>query len=351
MPPEFQTVTETKTEELQTPLAQVPPPTDGSASPPPPEVTSLVTPSKKKYGTGKIIATILGILILVGGVGAGIALTSQKQLFQQKAEEPTPAPTTEPERVLISSIKEKDIIGSSAYSFMTSKYKYSWVKPNDANYIEVNVYWKWEGRRCQNQSNEKHEVVTPLGTVQCKDYGNEELVDGLKVSCPTSDTTIYYGEKILCGTLKGEFTGETFDVKVNFTGDDSTPGSHMSVVTGDWYGVAAPNYTAPSCFNVKVYNNTTDWTLLSDDDLAILKGGDVVVFAANGEGSTNGSLGKAQFIVIALDANDNNLGEISPEITNKRSGTNEFYWEYTIPEGVSGIDVEAKLFDSNYGWF
>ncbi len=73
LPPEFQSVVETKVD------------SSGSAAPPEPEVTNLVNAPKKKFGTKKIIATILGILLLIGGVGAGIALTSQKQLFQQKA--------------------------------------------------------------------------------------------------------------------------------------------------------------------------------------------------------------------------------------------------------------------------
>lgn len=40
---------------------------------------------KKKFGGGRIIATILGLLLLIGGVGAGYILTQQPQLFQQKA--------------------------------------------------------------------------------------------------------------------------------------------------------------------------------------------------------------------------------------------------------------------------
>jgi hypothetical protein len=46
----------------------------------------MVASPKKKFGGKRIIATILGIFLLVGGVGAGIVLTQQQQLFQQKAE-------------------------------------------------------------------------------------------------------------------------------------------------------------------------------------------------------------------------------------------------------------------------
>ncbi len=56
----------------------------GSAAPvnfPAMEVSS----PKKKFGGGKVIATILGLFLLVGGVGAGLLLTQQQQLFNQKA--------------------------------------------------------------------------------------------------------------------------------------------------------------------------------------------------------------------------------------------------------------------------
>jgi hypothetical protein len=55
----------------------------GSAAPP--DISSVIPKAKKKFGGGKIIATILGLFLLIGGVGAGIVLTQQQQLFQQKA--------------------------------------------------------------------------------------------------------------------------------------------------------------------------------------------------------------------------------------------------------------------------
>jgi len=43
------------------------------------------TPPKKKFAGGKIIATILGLFLLVGGVGAGVFLTGQNQDIREKA--------------------------------------------------------------------------------------------------------------------------------------------------------------------------------------------------------------------------------------------------------------------------
>jgi uncharacterized protein HemX len=40
---------------------------------------------KKKFGTGKIIATILGLFLLIGGIGGGVLLTQQNQNVSEKA--------------------------------------------------------------------------------------------------------------------------------------------------------------------------------------------------------------------------------------------------------------------------
>jgi hypothetical protein len=96
LPPAFSTINETGPAEQSTPKSDVPatptlsqvtnPPADiniGSGAPP--DISSVIPKAKKKFGGGKIIATILGLVVLVGGVGAGILLTQQPQLFQQKA--------------------------------------------------------------------------------------------------------------------------------------------------------------------------------------------------------------------------------------------------------------------------
>lgn len=75
LPPAFQNLPEEGT-----------PTTDkdnGSAAPP--DISSVLPKAKKKFGGGRIIATILGLIVLVGGVGAGILLTQQQQLINQKA--------------------------------------------------------------------------------------------------------------------------------------------------------------------------------------------------------------------------------------------------------------------------
>ena len=64
-----------------------PPPDMGTGSAAPSyDIPPVVTPIGKPKGGGrKVIATILGLLVLVGGLGAGIILVRQQQDIREKA--------------------------------------------------------------------------------------------------------------------------------------------------------------------------------------------------------------------------------------------------------------------------
>ena len=85
LPPEFQNLQDNNI--VKTPEEKPPekPVADSTGSSAPPDVHSVASKPKKKFGGGKIIATILGLILLAGGVGAGVFLTQQKQLVNQKA--------------------------------------------------------------------------------------------------------------------------------------------------------------------------------------------------------------------------------------------------------------------------
>jgi hypothetical protein len=85
LPPEFSTIGGSASggQNVSQPTDQ--PPAGGSAAPP--DISSVISKPKKKFAGGKIIATILGLFLLVGGIGAGIILIQQQQLLPQKARE------------------------------------------------------------------------------------------------------------------------------------------------------------------------------------------------------------------------------------------------------------------------
>ncbi|TEU02744.1 hypothetical protein E3I18_00430, partial [Candidatus Woesebacteria bacterium] len=101
-------------------ITDTPPPAANSAVPPPPpiieeqkegeaDIPPVITTGEKPKGKvgKKVIATILGILFLVGGVSAGVILVQQQQDIREKAAvingngggggtTPTPTPTLIP---------------------------------------------------------------------------------------------------------------------------------------------------------------------------------------------------------------------------------------------------------------
>lgn len=88
--PPVPTVTDTKPE-VKTDITNPSPASSTGSAAPANDVIDSVMPAvvtnsnKKKFAGGKIIATILGLFLLVGGVGAGVYLTSQNQDIRELA--------------------------------------------------------------------------------------------------------------------------------------------------------------------------------------------------------------------------------------------------------------------------
>lgn len=95
-----------------------------------------------------------------------------------------------------------------------------------------------------------------------------------------------------------------------------------------------------SCQNIKAFD--TNWNQLLVADLLNVKAGEKVRFTVLGSTNT-GTYDKARFSI---------NGATPQETTGKRPGTNEFFFEYTIPEGVTSFAVNAQLHHQSLGqWF
>ena len=95
--------------------------------------------------------------------------------------------------------------------------------------------------------------------------------------------------------------------------------------------------TAGECYNVKAFD--TEWNSITT--LSSLVAGDVVRFTVSGN-TNSGSFSKARFTI---------NGTLRSEVSAKRPGTEEFYDEYTIPEGVTTFTINAEIYHSSLGWF
>lgn len=100
----------------------------------------------------------------------------------------------------------------------------------------------------------------------------------------------------------------------------------------------SPTGETAQCLDIKVFS--TNWVQYTDLSQAF-KAGTTVRFTI-GANVTTGEIQKARFYLNGAD-----MGET----TLKRAGTDEFYYEYTIPEGVNQILIEAEVYHSTLGWF
>lgn len=393
LPPDFQ-----KVDDGQEPTHQDAgvDPKNGSASPPVPNITQI-TPSspKKKFGGGKIIATILGIFILVGGVGAGILLTQQQQLFQQKARSfdcgydangnkndnfctsscaaghnqagncvkdgefccnlaaTTPAPSTNPN-------KGSCIFDHYQHTGVCTQVGGQWMKC-DTDPIGEEGY---SSSVCQNY---------PPAPGLTYDYG----CDPDYPNCVTGGYCINTSKKCTPSVPAqanctpdsscGSSTTKPTTTPTKSPTPSPTPakdcyscnsnnqcvfdeGCKMSGPRCSLGSVCSPTPTpfAPYCAAIHAYD--TSWNSLNGDTsnkLSSLKPGDKVRFTVNGEPS--GSITKAKFTITAKVGGLSQTTN-SGDVTARKPGTNEFYYEYTIPSGATSISVKGQIYATS-SWF
>lgn len=255
-----------------------------------------------KKGNKKVIATVLGILLLIGAVATGVFLVSSEQEIR---------------------------IGA-------------W---DCQNYVfEVNQ----QGAVSARNGSTRNEPLQ-----QAKVYINGALVATLDV--PALDA----GDATTIGTVSVPASGFSWEVIGTKDCEDSgrfdpqptpTP-TTIPTPTPTPTGIPSPtpiptptpSPTPPpigaSCLDVVAYD--TDWNQLSISDLAVLGEGDVVRFAVAGS-TTSGFFDKAQFTI---------NGVLRSEVTAQKPGSNEFYDEYTVPAGVTSFTVNAQIHHSSLGWF
>lgn len=169
--------------------------------------------------------------------------------------------------------------------------------------------------------------------------GTVTVLNGSGRNEPDQEAKVYIN-----GTLV-----DTFSVPSLASGEGATLGT-VSLPAGSSYTWAiegtkdcrnsggVETYSA-QCLNIQAFDK--NWALLTAADLTQLEEGDVVRFSVAGT-TTQGTINRARFSI-------NNATPV--ETTNLRPGTQEFYYEYTIPAGVTSFSVKAELFHGNAGWF
>ncbi len=312
-----------------TPLPQA-----GQQTPPPQPMTNVVTTTSGKgnnrnKGSGaKKIVAVLGVLLLLGGVAAGVLLVQQQQDYEERASDrvtPLVCPLdpqagrtiiTFNEKVLRTDKTDVDsYTGPFAVSMPQGTYKVTLVS-YDNHSDKTSQQQIKEFYRLSLKGSNGNEVVSsnPISDLpESQDFLTEVVNTNLTVSSPVSSV-----------------------VAIHPAYPDTTSPNSVVPVCAAIEQVA----TTPSaqCNQVKAFDD--EWNPLTIANLSARKAGDIVRFTVSGTAST-GSFDKARFTI---------NGEVLPEVTEKRDGTNEFFTEYTIPAGTNSFTIKGEVFHSTLGW-
>jgi hypothetical protein len=275
----------------------------------------VTTPTKNpegKFGGKKgrrLIATILAVLFLVGGVATGVFLVQQQQIIRIGAWDC---------KNYVFEVSQQGVVTAINGSTRNEPLQKADVFIDGQLVATCDVPALAAGDAAQictvtvpSSGNFSWEVV---GTKDCEDSGSHRATPTPSPSpTPTPPPTPTEGPTP--------------------TASPSPTPSPTPTVT------PTPPPIGAACLDVKVYD--TNWVLLSSSELSKLAPGDVVRFAVAGT-TTSGGFDKTRFTI---------NGTLRPEVTAQKPASDEFYDEYTIPDGVTDFTVSAEIHHTSLGWF
>ncbi len=256
----------------------------------------------------KIIATILGIMLLLTSVGAGVYLVQQQQEIRERAKSR----------------------GCISFSFV-----YTDGLSDTGTFCGGNNV----GRSDQPGlvANSLHiscsDTIYPDGTAEKSDLAGH-LVASFFITKYNEDGSV----KKTCG--EEQISATPTPTPTHIPTPTPTPPTEPSPTPTK---VPTPTPTPPpigaACLDVKAYD--AGWNLLTPSDLTVLEAGDIVRFAVAGT-TTSGSFDKVRFTI---------NGTQRAEVTAKKPGSEEFYDEYSVPAGVTSFTISAQIHHTSLGWF
>ena len=347
-----------------------------SLTPPPPAPTTIASFPRKKFGGGRVIATILGIFLLVGAVGAGVILTGQKQIFEQKASlglgqwacangDPGTIPP------ICCNLQGSGVSTCAALATSCSLQGRSWCKTSP-NYPAYQFTCCVSGYVCGPNETGCVPTATPAPPTtncpsgwitehvdnECRKNGNcvgynscgSNPYDGCFInqvagdSCNANQTECTYDR---CGSPSSPTPAPTKSPTPSPT-KTPTPSPTKSPTSKPSPGPASPTPSPrpPQCLNVKAYRVTQAtgaevWTLLTAAQLSALKTGATINFCVAGS-TTTGTFDRAQFKINA---------KLKPETKSKRPNSNDYCQSYKILSTDKTVSVKAKIHHATLGWF
>lgn len=348
----------------------------------------VITPPQKKGATGKTIATILGILFLVGAVGAGVYLVQQQQTLREKAQESCPpgkidetgacnpaccGADSECPSGQACNIPNGYCNSGKSCNASTGGGFHQACDPNGSGQC-INQPCPNNASSCANTCNSNSDCSTagaspppsPAAGGNCPNDPSKSIVKYVKFTCPNG---------CIQTTEQGVTAWRCYDNRVDSNSPLSLDGACGQVDalsgTSDANFCGYTEYSCDQarcqggttttiegqCSDVKAYtvsgeptSPTSRWTLMSTSSLGNLKAGDTVYFAVSG-GATNDSTGegydRAKFVI------NNAPSEVTTE-RPRESGrvplAKEFYIRYVIPANATSFTIKAQIHHPTLGW-
>ena len=364
--------------------------TSGSGAPLPDLPMTTGSP-KKKFGGNKIIATILGLFLLVGGIAGGVILTQQNQNLSEKAGgtdyQVDPTNCGGPGHqcgagqgcvngacVAVNTQTDPKNCGQAGFLCASGAQCVNGKCTGDAQYNTDPNNCGGPGINCGTKSCVNGQCVTSpnntcskdadcssgqtcqsgrctgtgtinCGGVQCNPNNchctGGDACTGYECVSDTYITNVCTSEgRSWCDNMngtgktccaKGYHCATTMDGCAPNTTSTNPPGSNPP-------GTPPPTTPTAQCQNIKAYSST--FTLLTDAQLAALTPNTVVNFCVLGTASA-GTFDKAKFTINTV---------AQAETTTKRPTTNDYCQSYTIPTGVTSFNITAQIHHTTLGW-
>ncbi len=348
---------------------QPPPSSSGSGDSFGAVTTSTTAHVPEKYGGKKVIATIFGVLLLVGAVAAGVALVRRTQLFNQNAN--VGIGNIAVFKFICDKVGDQDVCNGRDISLGDYKVDFK-VHSGDNDQgpvvqtITVTISDNQNGQGNTGNASQGRSVGDPLdgGTYTVCEIPIAYNATGDRVPLEVEPRPEASNGGSSGGTNQKQYGSNCISVDLN-SGEaelkyldkrqtqaaSPTPSLTSAPTPTLRPGVSiSPSLTPTAkptptlepdivakCLNVKTYDKNGN--LLTATDLNNLKAGNKVTFAVAGQ-SNSGTFSKARFSI-----NGTTIGE-----TTTQNTSGEYYLEYTIPTGVSTFTVKGEVNHSTLGW-
>jgi hypothetical protein len=345
LPPDFQNISD-----AQAPLANQPVSDMGSAAPA--DLPPMIATPKKKFGGKKIIATILGIFLLVGGVGTGVYLVNQQQTANSKATVWTAFGQTFTNR------EAYDTAARQASTQGTDVQDQQVVRVLD-NAAAQQAAQTSTSNECGGAGQKKCEVVCEGNSCH---YGNVSFDKNSAPSGMVCNNITCTWIDVPAGNCQGN-SGDCFvDTEIGVGPDGKVCNNSHWTTCANGYSCSNRDCVPPSlitttssnppvsvttptasCQSVKAFNETSGSIALTSTELSALAPGSVVTFCAFGT-TTAGSFDQAKFTINGVEQPVVNATESSARGSNLCLG-------YTIPsDGTHTVNVVAQMHHVTLGW-